>query len=100
MTQQHTFKRFDVGRGEYECRMSLLVWLRRERDRRYSVSCPSFPGVFAAGGSKAEALREMSEALTVTAETYADRGLSFPLTDSREKVPKGVTVERVMFLVP
>jgi predicted RNase H-like HicB family nuclease len=58
--------------------MKLSVTLDRDEDGMWVVECPSIPGCVSPGKTKAEALKNIKEAIALCLEVRAERGL--PLT--------------------
>lgn len=58
--------------------MKLFVTIDRDEDGVWIVECPSIPGCVSQGGSKQEALQNIQEAIQLSLEVRAERGL--PLT--------------------
>jgi predicted RNase H-like HicB family nuclease len=58
--------------------MKLSVTLDRDEDGMWVVECPSIPGCVSQGKTKAEALKNIKEAIALCLEVRAERGL--PLT--------------------
>ena len=61
----------------YHC-MKLSITVDRDEDGMWGVECPSIPGCVSQGKTKAEALKNIKEAITLCLEVRAERGL--PLT--------------------
>ncbi len=59
-------------------RMKLSVTVNRDEDGVWVVECPSIPGCVSQGKTKAEALKNIKEAIALCLEVRAERGL--PLT--------------------
>jgi predicted RNase H-like HicB family nuclease len=58
--------------------MKLSVTLDRDEDGIWVVECPSIPGCVSQGKTKADALKNIKEAIALCLEVRAERGL--PLT--------------------
>ena len=58
--------------------MKLSVTLDRDEDGIWVAECPSIPGCVSQGKTKAEALKNIKEAVALCLEVRAERGL--PLT--------------------
>lgn len=58
--------------------MKLSVTLDRDEDGVWIAECPSIPGCVSQGKTKAEALKNIEDAMTLCLEVRAERGL--PLT--------------------
>ncbi len=58
--------------------MKLSVTVDRDEDGMWVVECPSIPGCVSQGKTKAEALKNIKEAIALCLEVRAERGL--PLT--------------------
>ncbi len=58
--------------------MKLSVTLDRDEDGIWVAECPSIPGCVSQGKTKAEALKNIKEAIALCIEVRAERGL--PLT--------------------
>jgi predicted RNase H-like HicB family nuclease len=58
--------------------MKLSVTLDRDEDGIWVAECPSIPGCVSQGKTKAEALKNIKEAVALCIEVRAERGL--PLT--------------------
>jgi len=59
--------------------MKLSVTLDRDEDGMWVVECPAIPGCVSQGKTKADALKNIKEAIALCLEVRAERGL--PLTD-------------------
>ena len=64
--------------------MKLSVTVDRDEDGMWVVECPSIPGCVSQGKTKAEALKNIREAITLCLEVRAERGL--PLTVETRQV--------------
>lgn len=64
--------------------MKLSVTLDRDEDGVWVVECPSIPGCVSQGKTKAEALKNIKEAIALCLEVRAERGL--PLTVETRQV--------------
>jgi len=63
--------------------MRFLVTIERDEDGAWVVECPSIPGCVSQGGTREEALDNVTEAIALCLEVRAERGL--PLTvETRE----------------
>lgn len=58
--------------------MKFPVTIDRDEDGVWIVECPSIPGCISQGGTKADALKNIREAIRLCLEVRAERGL--PLT--------------------
>ena len=58
--------------------MKLSITVDRDEDGMWVVECPSIPGCVSQGKTKAEALKNIKEAIALCLEVRAERGL--PLT--------------------
>jgi predicted RNase H-like HicB family nuclease len=64
--------------------MKLSVIVDRDEDGMWVVECPSIPGCVSQGKTKAEALKNIREAIALCLEVRAERGL--PLTVETRQV--------------
>lgn len=64
--------------------MKLSITLDRDEDGIWVVECPSIPGCVSQGKTKAEALKNIREAIALCLEVRAERGL--PLTVETRQV--------------
>ena len=64
--------------------MKLSVTLDRDEDGVWIAECPSIPGCVSQGKSKADALKNIKEAIALCLEVRAERGL--PLTIETHQV--------------
>jgi predicted RNase H-like HicB family nuclease len=64
--------------------MKLSVTIDRDEDGMWVVECPSIPGCASQGKTKAEALKNIREAIALCLEVRAERGL--PLTVETRQV--------------
>ena len=64
--------------------MKLSVTVDRDEDGMWVVECPSIPGCVSQGKTKAEALKNIKEAIALCLEVRAERGL--PLTVETRQV--------------
>jgi predicted RNase H-like HicB family nuclease len=64
--------------------MKLSVTVDRDEDGIWVVECPSIPGCVSQGKTKAEALKNIKEAIALCIEVRAERGL--PLTVETRQV--------------
>jgi predicted RNase H-like HicB family nuclease len=64
--------------------MKLSVTIDRDEDGVWVVECPSIPGCVSQGKTKAQALRNIEEAIALCLEVRAERGL--PLTVETRQV--------------
>jgi predicted RNase H-like HicB family nuclease len=64
--------------------MKLSVTLDRDEDGIWVAECPSIPGCVSQGKTKAEALKNIKEAVALCIEVRAERGL--PLTIETRQV--------------
>jgi predicted RNase H-like HicB family nuclease len=63
--------------------MKLSVTIDRDEDGIWVAECPAIPGCVSQGKTKAEAVKNIKEAITLCIEVRAERGL--PLTiETRE----------------
>lgn len=54
--------------------MDFKIVLHKAEEGGYYVTVPSLPGCFSQGGTKAEALKNIREAITLHMETLAEDG--------------------------
>jgi predicted RNase H-like HicB family nuclease len=64
--------------------MKLSVTLDRDEDGMWVAECPSIPGCVSQGKTKAEAIKNVKEAIALCLEVRAERGL--PLTIETRQV--------------
>jgi predicted RNase H-like HicB family nuclease len=64
--------------------MRFAVTIDRDEDGVWVVECPSIPGCVSQGKTKADALRNIKEAIRLCIEVRAERGL--PLTMETQQV--------------
>ena len=64
--------------------MKLTVTIDRDEDGVWIVECPAVPGCVSQGQSKAEALANIQEAISLCMEVRAEQGL--PLTIETRQV--------------
>jgi predicted RNase H-like HicB family nuclease len=64
--------------------MKFAIIVDRDEDGMWVVECPSIPGCVSQGKTKAEALRNIKEAIELCLEVRAERGL--PLTVETRQV--------------
>lgn len=64
--------------------MKLSVTVDRDEDGMWVVECPSIPGCVSQGKTKADALKNIKEAIALCLEVRAERGL--PLTVETRQV--------------
>jgi predicted RNase H-like HicB family nuclease len=64
--------------------MKLSVTIDRDEDGVWVVECPSIPGCVSQGKTKAQALKNIEEAIALCVEVRAERGL--PLTVETRQV--------------
>lgn len=64
--------------------MKLSVTVDRDEDGIWIVECPSIPGCVSQGKTKAEALKNIKEAIALCLEVRAERGM--PLTVETRQV--------------
>lgn len=64
--------------------MKLSITVDRDEDGMWVVECPSIPGCVSQGKTKAEALKNIKEAIALCLEVRAERGL--PLTVETRQV--------------
>jgi predicted RNase H-like HicB family nuclease len=64
--------------------MKLSVTIDRDEDGVWVVECPSIPGCVSQGKTKAQAIKNIEEAIVVCLEVRAERGL--PLTVETRQV--------------
>ncbi len=64
--------------------MKLSVTIDRDEDGPWVVECPSIPGCVSQGKTKAQAIKNMEEAIALCLEVRAERGL--PLTIETRQV--------------
>ncbi|MCA3217091.1 MAG: type II toxin-antitoxin system HicB family antitoxin [Burkholderiales bacterium] len=58
--------------------MKFIVTIDRDEDGRWIAECPSIPGCVSQGSSRAEAVGNVREAITLCLEVRTERGM--PLT--------------------
>jgi len=68
--------------------MKLSVTIDRDENGVWVVECPSIPGCVSQGKTKAEALKNVKEAIALCLEVRAERGL--PLTVETRQVEVSV----------
>ena len=68
--------------------MKLSVTLDRDEDGMWVVECPSIPGCVSQAKTRAEALKNIKEAIALCLEVRAERGL--PLTVETRQVEVAV----------
>ena len=59
--------------------MKLSVTIDRDEDGIWVVECPSIPGCVSQGKTKAQALKNIEEAIALCLEVRAERGLALAL---------------------
>jgi predicted RNase H-like HicB family nuclease len=64
--------------------MKLSVTIDRDEDGVWVVECPSIPGCVSQGKTKAQAIKNIEEAIALCVEVRAERGL--PLTVETRQV--------------
>jgi predicted RNase H-like HicB family nuclease len=64
--------------------MTLSVTIDRDEDGVWVVECPSIPGCVSQGKTKAQAIKNIEEAIALCLEVRAERGL--PLTVETRQV--------------
>ena len=64
--------------------MKLSVTIDRDEDGIWVSECPSIPGCVSQGKTKAEAIKNIKEAIALCLEVRAERGL--PLTIETQQV--------------
>jgi predicted RNase H-like HicB family nuclease len=64
--------------------MKLSVTIDRDEDGVWVVECPSIPGCVSQGKTKAQAIKNIEEAIALCLEVRAERGL--PLTIETRQV--------------
>jgi predicted RNase H-like HicB family nuclease len=64
--------------------MKLSVTIDRDEDGVWVVECPSIPGCVSQGKTKAQAIKNIQEAIALCLEVRAERGL--PLTVETRQV--------------
>ena len=64
--------------------MKLSVTIERDEDGMWVIECPAIPGCVSQGKTKAEALKNIKEAIALCLEVRAERGL--PLTVETQQV--------------
>ena len=69
-------------------RMKLSVTVDRDEDGMWVVECPAIPGCVSQGKTKADALKNIKEAIALCLEVRAERGL--PLTVETRQVEVAV----------
>lgn len=68
--------------------MKFTVTLDRDEDGVWIAECPSIPGCVSQGGTRAEALENIREAIAACLEVRAERGM--PLTVETQQVEVAV----------
>lgn len=68
--------------------MKFTVTLDRDEDGVWVSACPSIPGCISQGATRAEALKNIREAIALCLEVRAEKGL--PLTVETQQVEVGV----------
>ena len=68
--------------------MKLSVTVDRDEDGMWVVECPAIPGCVSQGKTKADALKNIKEAIALCLEVRAERGL--PLTIETRQVEVAV----------
>ena len=68
--------------------MKLSVTVDRDEDGIWVVECPAIPGCVSQGKTKADALRNIKEAIALCLEVRAERGM--PLTVETRQVEVAV----------
>ena len=68
--------------------MKFTVTLDRDETGAWIAECPSIPGCVSQGGTKAEALENIRDAITLCLEVRAERGM--PLTIETRQVEVAV----------
>jgi len=68
--------------------MKLSVTVDRDEDGMWVVECPAIPGCVSQGRTKADALKNIKEAIALCLEVRAERGL--PLTVETRQVEVAV----------
>jgi len=68
-------------------RMKLSVTLDRDEDGIWVVECPSIPGCVSQGKTKADALKNVKEAIALCLEVRAERGLPLTVETRLVEVP-------------
>jgi predicted RNase H-like HicB family nuclease len=64
--------------------MKFMTTIDRDEDGVWVVECPSIPGCISQGKTKAEALKNVKEAISLCLEVRAERGI--PLTVETNQV--------------
>ncbi len=72
--------------------MKLSVTIDRDEDGIWVVECPAIPGCVSQGKTKAQAIKNIEEAIALCLEVRAERGL--PLTVETRQV-EVLTVGRI-----
>jgi len=67
--------------------MKLSVTVDRDEDGMWVVECPSIPGCVSQGKTKAEALKNIKEAIALCLEVRAERGLPLTVETRQVEVP-------------
>lgn len=68
--------------------MKFMVTLNRDEDGVWVAGCPSIPGCISQGETRADALKNIKEAIALCLEVRAEQGL--PLTVETKQVEVGV----------
>ncbi|HMP75299.1 MAG TPA: type II toxin-antitoxin system HicB family antitoxin [Kiritimatiellia bacterium] len=68
--------------------MKFMVTLDRDEDGVWVAGCPAIPGCISQGETRADALKNIKEAIALCLEVRAEQGL--PLTVETKQVEVGV----------
>ncbi len=66
--------------------MIFNVTLDRDEDGYWIVECPSIPGCFSQGDTKAEAIENIKDAIELCLEVRAERGMPLTVETSQVEV--------------
>ncbi len=66
--------------------MIFNVTLDRDEDGYWIVECPSIPGCFSQGDTKAEAIENIKDAIKLCLEVRAERGMPLTVETSQVEV--------------
>jgi len=68
--------------------MKFNITIERDEDGAYVAECPAIPGCISQGGTREEAMENVREAIALSLEVRAERGL--PLTVETTQVEVAV----------
>ena len=66
--------------------MIFNVIIERDEDGYWVVECPSIPGCFSQGDTRAEALENIRDAIKICLEVRAERGMPLTVETSQVEV--------------